>query len=376
MGHGRLAALALAGGAFTTLAAGCHLGTPRRVVDVAATAVATGDLNGDGVTDLATVGNDTVAVHLSDGVGAVATTTYERVDEFGHVAYTGVEVLDGDDDGDLDLAVFDYFERAGLGGARLWVNDGTSDLVAGPFVGPGGFGRDLAAGDVDGDGADDLVVADENATRVSIGNGTAPSTDVELPDGGGWAADVADVDGDGLDDVLVGRSPFLPGGPAAAGVAVYLATGSGTFAAPTFVPTDASTPFVQAVRVGDVDRDGAIDIVVGSTALGGGGGVVSVLLGAGDGTFARAPAGPYPAANPDDVELADIDTDGSIDAVIHGTLVAFGDGTGGFEAEHALLAGGDGAVLDLDVDGTDDLASAAPQLYLFLNRLDGARDHD
>ena len=59
-----------------------------------------------------------------------STTTYHRDDEFGEVAYIGVEVFDGDDDGDLDLAVFDYYESAGLGGARLWVNDGTGAVAS------------------------------------------------------------------------------------------------------------------------------------------------------------------------------------------------------------------------------------------------------
>jgi hypothetical protein len=376
MGRKRRAALVLAGGAVATVAAGCHLGMPRRTVDVAATAVATGDLNGDGVPDLATVGGGTVAVHLSDGAGSVETTTYVNEDPTGSTYYSGVEILDGDADGDLDVAVVQYYERVGGADLRLWPNEGTGALGDGVAWGGGAFVRGMAVGDVDGDGADDLAVTDEYATRVSSGNGGGPATVVELPDSGGWAVEMADLNGDGLEDVMAGRSPVLPGGPPGPSVTVFLATAGG-FSPPVLYPTGSSLPLPDSLRAGDMDGDGRLDLVVGSTDADSRPGEVSVLLGAGGGAFGPAlVADAFPSNDATDLEVADLDTDGWLDVVVSGTHVLFGDGAGGFADDHSILAGGDGAVADLDGDGVMDVAAARPVLYLFLNRLDGARDHD
>jgi hypothetical protein len=320
------------------------------------------------------VGNDTVAVHLSNGEGEVQTTTYERFDPPGQDhRYSDVAVVDGDDDGDIDLAVADFDWQLWTADIALWLNDGTGvlgDRV--PFGGGPHYVREMAVGDVDGDGADDLVAADEWATRVTIG-GPSPAI-VELPTSGAYTVELVDVDADGLDEMVIGR-PRAPTQPAPTyyGVAVYRSTGVG-FAA----PVEYELPVLHggaptSVRAGDVNGDGAQDLVVGLS----GSGMLAVVPGLGDGTFGPEElADEWTLPSVADVELADFDTDGFLDAIVRGRLVMFGDGTGGFAAVHSVLADGDSAVLDLDGDGVMDVATASPVLYLYLNRLDGARDHD
>lgn len=390
MGKRAMRPLVVAAGA-VVVAAGCNLGVARQPIDVPAVAVAGGDLNGDGNVDLATAGAGTVAVHLSDGAGAVTTTTYINDDPTGSSSYSGVEVLDGDGDGDLDLAVVRHYERIGGADVRLWPNDGSASFGDPRSLGGGGFVRGMAVGDVDGDGDDDLAFVDDVATWVASGNGSAPSTTVALSDSGGRGVGLADLDGDGLDDVVVGRSPLLPGGPSEPEVSVYFATGGGGFTAPVRYPTGSSLPLPEAVRVADVDADGALDLLVASISNAGSladrEARLSVLPGVGDGTFGAAEVVDRKFLDGSNVEVADVDADGALDVVLGGIEVLFGDGTGAFPDGHglALSPGGDGyptggepdaVAVDLDEDGVTDLAVANSRLDLFLNRLNGARDHD
>lgn len=365
--------------ASVTALAACNLGVPAQTIPVPAASVDSGDLSGDGLPDVVTVGNDTVAVHLSDGAGHVTTTTHERADEYDDFAYIDVEVLDGDLDGDLDLLVCDWYERGFQGTLRVWSNDGSGDLVRGPAVGRGcDSTSDLATGDVDGDGEDDFVQVSQAGVWVLAGAGSSTYSETQLNDVPGVAVDLADIDGDGLDDILVSH-PWELTEP---GVAVHLATGDGTYGPRTFYPLDPAGGWALKLRAADIDGDGALDVAAHTERDGDArDAFMSLLLGMGDGTLAPQTAAPYPIDQlaADDfsaeVDLADIDGDGALDAIVNGSSVVFSDGSSGYEADHTVVGDRDAAALDLDGDEVPDIASGGGNLHLLLNRLDGRPNH-
>jgi len=384
-GHTARRSLALVALAAVAVA-GCNLGAPRQTVAVDAAGLAAGDLNGDGVVDLATAGRGTVAVHLSDGAGGVETTTYVNDDPTGSAYYSGVEVVDGDSDGDLDVVVVQYYERIGGSDIRMWPNDGTGALGAGVPFGGGAFVLDMATGDIDGDGADDLAFVEDFATRITSGNGMAAATTIELPEGGGSGVEMADVDSDGFDDVLVaGWTHSDPGDPAS--VRLYRATPTG-FDPPVDVPVGGLQVVSRAVWGSDLDGDGHIDIVTinGPTnPVPAHQGEVAVVFGDGEGTFSSPVVTPGIPRVDGHLELdtGDIDDDGFADVVLAhpgGVRVMFGDSTGALADPHVLNPSDGGAagveVLDVDGDGVDDVVTTGTRLDIFPNRLDGARTHD
>jgi hypothetical protein len=121
------------------------------------------------------------------------------------------------------------------------------------------------------------------------------------------------------------------------------------------------------VALGDLDRDGALDLVVANS----GSATVSVLLGDGAGSFGLKtdfPAG----ATPNGVAIGDLNRDGKPDlAVTNGTSntvsVLLGDGAGGFgmATPFATVATPTSVALgDLDRDGDLDLAVANVSVLL------------
>ena len=258
--------------------------------------------------------------------------------------------FNGDDRPDLAAT-----NSGGSVGVLLNNGDGTfspavSFLVTIPF--------ELAAGDFNGDGFDDLTVPCCSTTNIgsallvffSNGDGTF-GVPVQY-DTAGHRAAVADFNGDGHADIAVTDSGTATS-PGA--VSVLLNNGDGTFAD------------VRAVWNGarrgrdsnwDLNGDGDPDVATANTFSG----TVSVLLNHGDGTFSDAAS--FPAGDsPWKVVVADLDGDRAPDVavtnVLTGTVsVLLNHGNGTLSAAASYAAGnrpGGIGVGDFDGDRHPDL---------------------
>jgi hypothetical protein len=199
---------------------------------------------------------------------------------------------------------------------------------------------------------------------VSYGTGTTNPT---------YSVAVADVNGDGKPDIIA-TSSCISNSSCVSSVAVLLNNGNGTFKAALNYPTMGQA--AHAVTVGDVNGDGKPDIVVANSCATGDlyctSGTMGVLLGNGDGTFRTVVSYPSGGQNPTSVALGDLNRDGRVDIVVSnyqttgtdfsghiGVLLGNGDGT--FQPAVVYLSGGLGnnsvAIADLDRDGKPDLVA-------------------
>ncbi|QDU66484.1 FG-GAP repeat domain-containing protein [Engelhardtia mirabilis] len=384
------------------------------------------DLNGDGALDLVATHwfqAPALSVALGDGHGG-----FEAAQHYPAAAANHLVLADLDGDGDVDVAVSEYGNNGEKTTVGLYRNQGDGSFT-GPFPIPVGAGlQGLVAADLDGDGDQDLAVcrhgtlaSPQNSIAVLLNQGAGsfsstvtylaadPSSLVGLSISP-WRIEAGDMDGDGDTDLVVACSRQR--------LSVLLNSGSGTFAAPLTVAATGAIPDIDAgVALADVDGDGDLDVFYSSTettvpsgSSGGGKGYVlfhndgtgqlaspigilpptgtngNARLASGDvtgdgapdlvarfgdgwgvfansGTGSFAPAGWLPTGeDPFAVRLGDVDSDGDLDVVnlCRGSLVAavhLNTGNGDFSPPPSFLAGGLGnRHLDAgDVDGDGDV---------------------
>jgi Bacterial Ig-like domain (group 3)/FG-GAP-like repeat len=265
-------------------------------------------------------------------------------------------------------------------GVLLGNGDGTFRPVQ-TYASGGYFAFTVIAADVNGDGKPDLLVANgcfigspdqpcptSGLIGVLLGNGDGTFQPVtNYPSGGllSWIA-VADVNGDGKPDLLVSNQDGGSNGQGSVGV--LLNKGNGTFQpVQTYSSGGLQTGFVV---VADVNADGKPDLLVSNSSVCNNcQGNVGVLLGNGDGTFQSVVTyGPVVAANV--LAVADLRNNGKLDLVVNGggafdgglLSVLLGNGDGTFQPAVIYSAGGgyNGPPLVIDLNGDHKLDLATP----------------
>jgi hypothetical protein len=267
--------------------------------------IATGDFNEDGSPDAAVGGpfGEAIGISLNDGDGGFEAPSF--LDS--GFSQEGLVVGKFNADKHLDIA------STGGGSYSVLLGNGDGTFVSAVTEEIGDWALSLAAGDFDDDGILDLALGniDESTIRILLGDGDGTFTEttpVDLgplePDPCGcieaWGIAAGDLNGDGRDDIVFSdrfenRLFSILSGP------------GGTFTPQgPFLTGNEGNPIT--VALGDLNADGNLDAVTADYLENTG----TVLSGHGDGTFTstlEVDAGPSPYAN----AIADIDADGKLD---------------------------------------------------------------
>jgi len=275
--------------------------------------LASADLNGDGLPDVVSASYDdgSLAVFFNDK-NSPGTLNAPLV--LSSPGASQVAIGDMNHDGLPDLVSADY-------GVSLFVQTSPGTFAA-PISLYSGGANWVAVGDLNGDGAPDVALTDDVGVKVLLHTGAATSTTFAAPVNvftqtananviGANIIAIADVNGDGANDLVI-TDPGPTGGMApTVNILLQNPAGLGTFLAPVSYPI-ATLDLSQSIVVKDVDGDGRPDIVIGGQQT------VTVLL------QTRAPAAPgtfmaatvYPAPGAYEIAVADVNGDGKPDIVV------------------------------------------------------------
>ena len=267
-----------------------------------------GDVDGDGFDDLvvgAQKGNGSTGsayVYLGSASGVTASSEVELLasdgaadDDFGAAVASG----DLDGDGYADPVVGSrYADVAGTsyssyGAAYVFYGTSTGvDATSNKFNSSSPefgakYGNALSAGDLDGDGYDDLVVgslAEDHAYLSKMGRGSVylyygssagptsaseerlRASDADDWDAFGTSVVAGDIDGDGFEDLVVGARADEDAGSASGAIYVYGGSTTGLDASTEDkISASDGTAYARfgfAVGLADLDADGYLDALV------------------------------------------------------------------------------------------------------------------
>lgn len=237
--------------------------------------MAIGDFNGDGITDVAVTntGVNTVSVMLGQGSMGKGDGTFSAPRQFAVGAFQAPNPVG--DDANLNT-----------------------------------FRRDILAADFNQDEILDLVITNWDSSDVSVllGRGDGTFQPQRRFDAAAFPIGVTagDVNNDGNLDLVVIDSPEIN---VPNKLAVLLGRGDGTFQ-PQKIQEMPKILFLAVVALGDFDKDGTLDLIVGGGINDG----LDIFRGVGDGSFVSLGRveGSRQAAS---LAITDVDGDGNLDVV-------------------------------------------------------------
>jgi hypothetical protein len=317
------------------------------------------DFNGDGIPDVATVGNDGVWLFLGKGggvfsPGVLTPTRYG----FLNAAFGRIAAPDFNGDGHLDLAVtfnnIDFGTPSGFS-VLLGNGDGTFQTPVNHVVLPTMAQNYIAVGDMNHDGRPDIVLSPLGTgvsyVNVFLNNGKAEfSAPIQVNMNSAVQIAIGDLNGDGIPDIVNSEGTIVFG------------EGNGQFGAPVSNAVE-NCQNNRDVIVAPLHKAGVLDIVAAQYQA------VSVLLNEGkkgtinDGEWISVPGAGNCAA------AADFNGDGKPDLAIptsNGIVILLGTGTGSapYTTGATIALSGPGCPIagDLNGDGIPDILVGANSL--------------
>jgi PKD repeat protein len=345
------------------------------------------DFDDDKDIDLLVIGavDDRVILLINDGTGRFT----DGSAKFGLMAVSSPSSLTDAKAGDFDFdgypdIVLTYSSGQAVrllmneaSGADRVFNDRTSLNI--PLLSGAAVKAD--PGDADGDGDLDIVVAFNGSKDILLlNNGLGILTkdgNFNLPEVPDSSSDIifCDVDNDGDMDIITTNNDSV--GQSLLQNRIYINDGSGSFTDETTQRLPDENRYTEVLDVGDIDRDGSIDIIFADGLQD------SVLINNGDGTFMdnTAQSVPYNGFSSVDTKLADMDGDGYLDAVVLGDSAIslfINDGTGSFKKDASIklpdynsyparIGGESIAIADINGDGALDIIIGGAALNLLVN---------
>ncbi len=303
--------------------------------------VTSADFNADGTPDIAVSGGPGYPSNKVIVIPVQANGSFGAA-----VSYTvgtgpeGFVAADFNNDGFPDLATSNSSNNI-----SVLMNKGDGTFFPTQTFAAGVSPRSIGAADFTGDGKLDLIVTnhtDAATLRLLRGTGTGRFRAPQSFDAGPWAGvlTIADFDEDGDQDVAAACGLW-----GCNTMRIILSDGPSSFASPI---TYVIAPHVNDVEPADLNSDGVIDLAVHASGM-------FSLLGNGDGTFSIV-SNPDPGAG--GVEVADFNRDGIMDLALTHHLaslcVTLGNGDGTFQTPTYFATGnGEGAAVAIDFNGDD-----------------------
>ncbi len=212
----------------------------------------TGDFNNDGRTDVfaRNSSGESIYLFMSNGDG-----TFQSALTISTAPATTISTVADDFNGDGNLDIISagsfYFN------IHLGNGDGSFSPVT-TVTSPVGTANTISSGDFNRDGYVDVVYGNAAGSgRIMLGNGNGTFASPVVFDLGAvlYSMTAQDLNDDGMEDIAAGL--------ANGAVAIFMGNGDGTFVARKSY-AGATATIIQGLSFGDVNGDGALDIVSGT----------------------------------------------------------------------------------------------------------------